>query len=51
MAMVEQAGDDLSDLPADRVVVLAQGTVAWKGAAGELKADAALKRRLLGGAQ
>jgi len=36
---------------ADRVVVLAQGTVAWKGAAEELRADPALKRKLLGGAQ
>jgi branched-chain amino acid transport system ATP-binding protein len=36
---------------ADRVVVLSHGTVAWKGDAGELRADAALKRRLLGGAQ
>jgi branched-chain amino acid transport system ATP-binding protein len=36
---------------ADRVVVLAQGTVAWKGPADELKTDAALKRRLLGGAR
>ena len=36
---------------ADRVVVLSHGTVVWKGAAEELKANATLKRKLLGGAQ
>jgi branched-chain amino acid transport system ATP-binding protein len=36
---------------ADKVVVLAQGTVAWTGEAAALAADPGLKRRLLGGAQ
>jgi branched-chain amino acid transport system ATP-binding protein len=34
---------------ADRVVVLAQGQVAWSGEASALAADRGLKRQLLGG--
>ncbi len=46
--VVEQNADVALGV-ADRVVVLAQGQVAWSGEASALAADAGLKRQLLGG--
>jgi len=44
--VVEQNVDTALDI-ADRAYVLDRGTVAWSGEAAELRADAALRRRLL----
>ena len=48
--VVEQNADTALGV-ADSVVVLSHGQVAWSGPAAALKADPALKRRLLGGLQ
>jgi branched-chain amino acid transport system ATP-binding protein len=48
--VVEQNADTALSV-ADSVVVLSHGQVAWSGPAAALKADPALKRRLLGGLQ
>jgi branched-chain amino acid transport system ATP-binding protein len=48
--VVEQNADTALGV-ADSVVVLSHGLVAWSGPAAALKADPALKRRLLGGLQ
>jgi branched-chain amino acid transport system ATP-binding protein len=48
--IVEQNADIALEV-ADRVTVLSQGQVAWKGEAATLRADPDLKRRMLGGLQ
>jgi branched-chain amino acid transport system ATP-binding protein len=50
-SIVVEQNADIALSVADRVVVLSQGQVAWSGAAANLVADSALKRRLLGGLQ
>lgn len=50
-SIVVEQNSDIALSVADRVVVLAQGRVAWAGEARELAADLSLKRRLLGGLQ
>jgi branched-chain amino acid transport system ATP-binding protein len=50
-SIVVEQNADIALSVADRVVVLSHGTVAWKGAAADLNADVALKRKLLGGAR
>ena len=50
-AIVVEQNADIALGVADSVVVLSHGQVAWSGAAATLKADPALKRRLLGGLQ
>jgi branched-chain amino acid transport system ATP-binding protein len=48
-AIVVEQNTQVALSVADRVVVLAQGQVAWSGEAGALNGDPDLKRRLLGG--
>jgi branched-chain amino acid transport system ATP-binding protein len=50
-AVVVEQNADIALGVADSVVVLSHGQVAWSGPAADLKADAALKRQLLGGLQ
>jgi branched-chain amino acid transport system ATP-binding protein len=47
-AVVVEQNADIALSVADSAVVLDQGRVAWSGAAGALRADVALRRRLLG---
>jgi branched-chain amino acid transport system ATP-binding protein len=48
--VVEQNADIVLSV-ADSVIVLSHGQVAWSGQAADMKTDAALRRRLLGGLQ
>ena len=48
-SIVVEQNADIALGVADRVVVLSQGQVAWKGEAAALRADPGLKRQLLGG--
>jgi branched-chain amino acid transport system ATP-binding protein len=50
-AIVVEQNADVALSVADRVVILAQGQVAWEGDVAALRADPDLKRRMLGGLQ
>jgi branched-chain amino acid transport system ATP-binding protein len=50
-AIVVEQSADVALSVADRVVILAQGQVAWEGDVAALRADPDLKRRMLGGLQ
>jgi branched-chain amino acid transport system ATP-binding protein len=50
-AIVVEQNADVALSVADRVVILAQGQVAWEGDVAALMADPDLKRRMLGGLQ
>jgi branched-chain amino acid transport system ATP-binding protein len=50
-AIVVEQNADVALSVADRVVILAQGQVAWEGDVAALRADPGLKRRMLGGLQ
>jgi branched-chain amino acid transport system ATP-binding protein len=50
-AIVVEQNADVALTVADRVVILAQGQVAWEGDVAALRADPDLKRRMLGGLQ
>ncbi len=50
-AIVVEQNADVALSVADRVVILAQGQVAWEGDVAALRADPGLKRQMLGGLQ